>query len=106
MQTSDFVISAPRECELLVLAWAALVCGVVLCRVFKVQIGHVKNGVVVMLFCAGVFAALVGVQAWRGYVDLLGLVGLGFLSAYLTLSAREWWRGVPAWLQVYGGKVS
>lgn len=103
---SDFVIQAPRACELVVVAWAALVCGVVLCRVFKVQIGQVKTGVAVMLFCAGLFAALVGVQAWRGYVDLASLVGLGFLSAYLALSAREWWRGVPAWLRVYGGEAS
>lgn len=103
---SDFVIEMPRACELAVLAWAAVVCGVVLCRVFKVQIGQVKTGVVVMLFCAGLFAALAGVQAWRGYVDLASLVGLGFLSAYLALSAREWWRGVPVWLQLYGGKTS
>jgi hypothetical protein len=92
----------PRACELAVLAWAAVVCGVVLCRVFKVQIGLVKTGVVVMLFCAGLCAALAAVQAWRGYVDLGSLVGLGFLSAYLALSAREWWQGVPVWLQLYG----
>lgn len=103
---SDFVIQMPRACELVVLAWAAVVCGVVLCRAFHVEIGHVKNGIVAMLFFAGLFAAMVAVQAWRGYVDLASLVGLGFLSAYFALSAREWWRGVPVWLQLYGGKTS
>lgn len=106
MAISDFAIHMPRICEQAVAVCAAVVLAVVLCRVFKVQIGLVKTGMVLMLFCAGVFAALVAVQAWRGYVDLTSLVGLGFLAAYLALSAREWWRGVPVWLQIYGSKTS
>lgn len=105
MQTSDFVMTLPHAMALAVAAWAALVFGVVLCRAFKVEVGHVKPGVVAMLFCAGLFAGLVAVQAYRGYVDLLMLVGLGFITAYLALSFSEWRHSVPVWLQIYGGRT-
>ena len=98
MQANDFTIDMPRAAQLLVAAWAAGVFLVVLCRAFKVQTGHVKTGIVLMLFFGGMFAAVVGLQAYGGRVDLSQLVGLGCLTSYFALSYQEWLVGVPQWL--------
>lgn len=101
MQANDFTINMPRAAELLVAAWAAGVFLVVLCRAFKVETGYVKNGMVLMLFFAGMFASVVAVQAWAGRIDLSQLVGLACLTSYFALSYREWLIGVPEWLVTY-----
>ena len=94
----DYVLHLPIFLHWVIFIFCTAIFFVIMCRIAKINSKTIKKPMMWMLFFSSIFTVLVGVQAARGRIDFIYIVGLFFIACYLYISAKQWWHGVPQWL--------